>query len=236
MIRKTQNPTVGLLLSGGLDSAILLGHLLDSGYQVQPFYIRSNVIWQYAELAATRNFLDRIAQCSWPTGGDVCPLVELNLPLDDLYGEHWSINGQRTPDARTSDEAVFLPARNALLVIKAAVWCGLNQIDQLALAPLAANPFPDADNAFFTAYETALGHAASSNDMFAAVQLWRPFARLDKSSVMRLGRHLPLELTFSCIRPRDRLHCGSCNKCGERQKAFAAVGMADPTPYAHAAG
>jgi 7-cyano-7-deazaguanine synthase len=234
MISKSHNSTVGLLFSGGLDSAILLGHLLDSGHQVQPFYIRSNVFWQREELSATRTFLQDVACRSWTNGADVCQLVELDLPLDDLYGEHWSINGRRTPDARTRDDAVFLPARNALLVIKAAVWCGMNQIDQLALAPLAANPFPDAGNAFFAAYETALNHAATGHDIFTPVQLLRPFAELDKRKVMRLGRDLPLSLTFSCIRPRQGLHCGACNKCAERQKAFAGAGMSDPTIYAGA--
>ena len=37
---------------------------------------------------------------------------------------------------------------------------------------------------------------------------------------MELGRDMPLELTFSCIDPRDGLHCGRCNKCAERQEAF----------------
>jgi 7-cyano-7-deazaguanine synthase len=232
MISKSHNSTVGLLLSGGLDSAILLGHLLETGHSVQPFYIRSNVFWQREELSATRAFLHEIAGRAWTDSADVSPLVELELPLDDLYGEHWCINGYRTPDAQTRDDAVFLPARNALLVIKAAVWCGLNHIDQLALAPLAANPFPDAGSAFFDAYETALNHATGGHDIFTPVQLLRPFANLDKPNVMRLGRHLPLELTFSCIRPSNRLHCGTCNKCAERRRAFAAADMADPTTYA----
>jgi 7-cyano-7-deazaguanine synthase len=49
---------------------------------------------------------------------------------------------------------------------------------------------------------------------------------------MRLGRGLPLEQTFSCIRPERDLHCGRCNKCAERRHAFAEADMADPTRYA----
>jgi 7-cyano-7-deazaguanine synthase len=49
---------------------------------------------------------------------------------------------------------------------------------------------------------------------------------------MRLGRDLPLELTFSCIRPVRDQHCGDCNKCAERQLAFRNAGLADRTPYA----
>ena len=60
----------------------------------------------------------------------------------------------------------------------------------------------------------------------------RPFGHLHKTDVMRLGRRCPLELTFSCIAPREGRHCGECNKCGERQAAFRSAGLTDPTEYA----
>jgi 7-cyano-7-deazaguanine synthase len=50
--------------------------------------------------------------------------------------------------------------------------------------------------------------------------------------VVRRGAHLPLELTWSCLRPAGGKHCGRCNKCRERQTAFAAAGVADRTGYA----
>jgi 7-cyano-7-deazaguanine synthase len=46
-----------------------------------------------------------------------------------------------------------------------------------------------------------------------------------------MGRDLPLELTFSCIWPKDHLHCGECGKCAERIKAFHAVDIEDRTDY-----
>lgn len=48
---------VGLLVSGGLDSCILLAHLLESGRRVQPFYVQSGLHWQRDELWALRAFL-----------------------------------------------------------------------------------------------------------------------------------------------------------------------------------
>jgi len=37
---------------------------------------------------------------------------------------------------------------------------------------------------------------------------------------------------LSCVNPIDGEHCGDgCNKCAERQKAFALAGVADPTRY-----
>ena len=68
------------------------------------------------------------------------PLVQLEMPLRDLYGSHWSMTGAQVPDDHTPDEAVFLPGRNPLLLIKPALWCLTHGVGQLALATLAAEP------------------------------------------------------------------------------------------------
>ncbi|NQU26137.1 MAG: 7-cyano-7-deazaguanine synthase [Candidatus Nealsonbacteria bacterium] len=220
MISESCNQPIGLLLSGGLDSGILLGHLLQQGHRVRPFYVRSGLVWERAEMAALRRLL-RACACE-----RLDELVVLELPLDDLYGGHWSITGRGTPAAESPDSAVYLPGRNALLIVKAAIWCRLHGIEQLALAVLASNPFADATDEFFAGFESVLNRAVDGR-----LRIVRPFARLDKRQVMQLGVGQPLELTFSCISPIDEAHCGRCNKCAERQAAFDLIGQPDPTEY-----
>jgi len=213
---------VGVLLSGGLDSSILVGHLLRQGRRVQPFYVQSGLVWQRAEIRAVRRFLRRLCGQHAALG----ELVLLRVPLDDLYQGHWSLTGLNPPDAHTADEAVFLPGRNALLLMKPALWCQLHGIDELALGVLGTNPFADASPGFFDAFEAVVHRSGASR-----VRLVRPFAGLSKRQVMEFGRDLPLELTFSCIAPQSTRHCGLCNKCAERQAAFRLVDLPDPTPY-----
>jgi 7-cyano-7-deazaguanine synthase len=214
--------TVGLLLSGGLDSAILLHVLLERGHRVQPFYVDFGLFWQRDELLALRSYLDEVAVPR------LAQLVTLELPLADVYLEHWSITGQNVPPSTSPDQSVFLPGRNALLVIKTALWCELHRIDQLALATLKTSPFPDATTQFFQGFQAAMNLALSNQ-----LQIIRPFAQLDKRQVMELGRGLPLELTFSCIAPVHGQHCGACNKCAERQSAFRLIDSDDRTVYCH---
>ena len=52
-----------------------------------------------------------------------------------------------------------------------------------------------------------------------------------KEEVILKGKTLPLEFTFSCINPKGYEHCGDCNKCLERKKAFFTVGVFDKTKY-----
>ena len=221
MVPRPQSNTIGVLASGGLDSSILIGHLLRDGRPVQPFYIRTGVSWQTEELAGLENFLQSVATA------DLARLVVLELPLQDLYDGHWSLTGRQVPGADSPDEAVFLPGRNALLLVKAAVWCQLHGIGELAMAPLGTSPFGDASAAFFRDFEAAVNHGGQCE-----LRLARPFGEFNKRQVMALGRGLPLELTFSCIAPAGGLHCGQCNKCAERQAAFRDAGMDDLTEYA----
>lgn len=212
---------IGVLLSGGLDSAILLSHLLGQGETVRPFYIRTGVVWEAAERRAVHDYLAAVAT------PHQLPLVEFDMPLADLYEQHWSLDGHDVPDAETPDEAVFLPGRNAILILKPAIWCQRHGITQLALGPLASNPFPDARPEFFKSLEETL---RLSNPV--PLKILRPFGELHKIDVMRLGREFPLQHTWSCIAPVNGLHCGQCNKCAERQRAFADAGINDPTLYA----
>jgi 7-cyano-7-deazaguanine synthase len=213
--------TIGVLASGGLDSAILVSHLVDEGERVQPFYVESGLHWQPAELAGLRAYLAATASPR------LAPLVVLQLPLADLYTNHWSLTGEKTPDASTADEAVYLPGRNLLLAIKPALWCQMQGIDRLALGVLGSNPFDDASDAFFTSLENVLARLGQP-----PLKIVKPFGQMHKREVMQLGSRYPLELTFSCIAPVDGLHCGRCNKCAERQVAFQSSGTEDQTKYA----
>jgi 7-cyano-7-deazaguanine synthase len=198
--------------------------LLSQGQLVHPIYIRSGLVWQAAELTALRRFLAAVAT------DKLRELVLLDVPLGDLYDGHWSVTGRNTPAADSPDEAVFLPGRNALLVVKAAIWCQLRGIGQLALAPLGTSPFEDASEAFFRDFQAAINRGVKR-----PVKLVRSFGQLTKRQVMAAGRELPLALTFSCISPVGELHCGRCNKCAERQAAFVVAGIADRTTYADGA-
>ena len=211
---------LALLTSGGLDSAILTGEALAKGIVVHPLYICAGHPWEEQELTFLRRLLDNIASSRLRS------LVVLKMPVDDLYGNHWSMTGQAVPDEKSADEAVFLPGRNVLLLAKGMLWCHLNRVPALAQAVLRGNPFPDATDAFYAQFEEVVNQAVGGS-----VRVLRPYAKMRKAEIMTRGGAAPLEWSFSCIKPRAGKHCGRCNKCAERHKAFIDNGMADPTAY-----
>ncbi len=211
---------LAVLVSGGLDSAVLLGTAVRTHAAVYPLYVRMGLAWETIE----REFLGLfLAELGAPA---VQPLVTLEMPVADLYGNHWSLTGRGVPGADSADEAVYLPGRNVLLLSKALLWCHLHDVQTLALATLAANPFPDATPAFFRAFAAIVDRAVGGR-----VEVITPYAGLSKAEVISRGRHLALRHTLSCLNPAAGRHCGRCNKCAERRAAFAAAGVSDPTEY-----
>lgn len=219
--RRLATDQLAVLVSGGLDSAILLAESLHDDPAVFPLYLRSGLYWEAAELQHLRRFLEAVYRPA------LQPLHILDLPVADLYGAHWSITGRGVPDEDSADEAVFLPGRNVLLLSKSLLWCHLHGVPAVALGLLGTNPFRDATASFFTSFQEVVGQAVGGT-----IRVLRPYAGLSKTQVMHRGRGLPLELTFSCIQPVAGRHCGHCNKCAERRHAFADAGMADLTAYA----
>ena len=211
---------LAVLISGGLDSAILLGDALRRPGNVYPLYVQCGLIWETAELAHLRRYLQA---CQTPA---LQPLTILEQPVADLYGNHWSITGQDVPTAHSPDEAVFLPGRNVLLLTKTLLWCHLHHVPGIALGSLGTNPFRDASPKFFHDIEELVNRGVSGH-----TKVLLPFAAMKKLEVMNLAEGLPLEHSFSCINPESGQHCGRCNKCAERQQAFAAARMVDPTYY-----
>lgn len=214
---------IAVLVSGGLDSAILVADQAQQASAVHPIYVRSGLYWEAAEQAHLQRFLESV-QFQRPA---LQKLAILELPVADLYGRHWGLTGEGVPSDDSADDAVYLPGRNLLLLLKAMLWCCLRQLDAVAIGVLHNNPFSDAKAEFFAALESAFAMG-----MGGAVRIERPYAGLSKRDVLLRGRGLPLQYTFSCIRPIGGRHCGHCNKCGERRKAFADAGIADLTEYA----
>jgi 7-cyano-7-deazaguanine synthase len=220
----SRDSDVAVLTSGGVDSAILSVDLLRSFARVHPLYVRFGLRWEEVELASLRTFLHAAGRPG------LMPLHVLEEPVADVYGSaHWSTDGRDVPDAESDDDAVYLPGRNLLLAAKASVWCRLRGIENLAFGCLRANPFPDSTPEFFGGLEAVVNRA-----MGGRLRMLRPFDRVGQDDVVRRGAGLPLEFTFSCLRPVGDRHCGACNKCAERRRGFRAAGWTDLTRYASA--
>lgn len=224
-------PTTVVLLSGGLDSAVLLAHEATQG-RVLPLYVASGLAWEGWERQMIATLLAHLPQ------SHVLPLSVAEMPVRDVYPPgHWALTGH-PPAYDTPDEDVYLIGRNVLLLSKAAVVAARARASRVVLGPLAGNPFPDARPAFFQTMGAAL-----SLGLDHALVIEAPLLTWQKSDVIRRGAALGVDFryTLSCMNPVEARsddtplprHCGLCSKCRERRDAFTDAGLTDPAPYAH---
>ncbi len=213
---------VAVLVSGGLDSAVLLVETARASGRVVPVFVRAGHVWEAAERRALDRFLAAVGEPR------IAPVRELAMPMDDVYRGDWSMTGRGTPGWDAPWDAVELRGRNLVLLAKTLVLAAIEGWPTVALGSLAENPFPDATPEFFA----SLARIASEG-LRAPLAVVAPFRGLTKAEVVRRGRDLPLALTLSCARPTPaERHCGTCSKCRERIEAFARAGVPDATAYA----
>ena len=218
---ETQEPQKAcVLVSGGIESSVLLSDALNRYQSVTPLYVQNHLRWEETELFWLKKFLRGLKSPKLE------PLKILDLSVRDLYENHWSITGIKVPDSRSRDESVYLPGRNILFLSKAAVYAALHDIPVIEIGILKGNPFKDSTRLFFKKISEGL-----SVGLGRPIAVRAPFGTMRKEDVILFGKKIPLELSFSCINPKGFDHCGDCNKCLERKKAFFAAGLTDRTNY-----
>jgi 7-cyano-7-deazaguanine synthase len=209
-----------VLVSGGVESAALVSDALGRYSKITPLYVRSHLRWEEAEIFWLKQFLRSLRSHK------VEPLVILDGDNRPLYGRHWSVTGTNVPGAKSRDESVYLPGRNILLLSKAGCFAAVNGHSAVEIGILKGNPFSDATPAFLKKIADVL-----SIGLGMPIEVNAPLAKFKKDQLLAMSQKLPLELTFSCIDPKGFDHCGECNKCIERKKAFFSAGIFDRTKY-----
>ena len=111
MITSNDHMSTVVLLSGGLDSAVLAAHEAQLA-RVVPVYVSVGLAWEDAEIAMVERLL------ATPPYQNVDPLARVSFTMRDVYSPtHWAIRGV-PPAYDTPDEDVYLAGRNLVLLTK----------------------------------------------------------------------------------------------------------------------
>lgn len=222
--RKAQKSVV--LLSGGIDSTVLLTKLVAEGRSV---------------LAMGVDYGQR-HRCEIEAARAVCGKLGVEYRLADLrtlapfFGKNSLTDFDLSVYEGAYDEAgmktTVVPARNLILIALATAWAIAEKCDTIAYAAHGGDHtiYPDCRPEF----AEKLDAVVQISD-WHRVRLERPFVDLNKAEIVRLGAELnaPLALTWSCYNG-GKIHCGKCSTCLERREAFREAGIPDPTLYADA--
>jgi 7-cyano-7-deazaguanine synthase len=213
-----------LIHSGGMDSTVLLAHLVAEGREVHALSVDYGQRHR-RELAAA---------------AERCAYYQVPHRVADLRGVTSLFGANALTDAQVavpeghyeeaSMKATVVPNRNMLLIATAAAWAMSLKASAVAYGAHGGDHaiYPDCRPAFADALDQAIRLAD-----WHEVSLERPFVAMDKTAIVRRGAELgvPFALTWSCYVGGDR-HCGKCGTCVERKEAFVRAGVPDPTVYA----
>ena len=225
---------VVLLFSGGMDSSVLLYHLLSEGRRVAPFsicYGQRHVRELNSAATIVRMLPPKLARKCFPYRS-----VDLRGLRTVLSGSSQTSDMVRVPHGHYTDESMkqtVVPNRNMVLLSVAAGYAVSLGAGSVAFAAHAGDHaiYPDCRPEFADAMDAAL-----KLSHWNPLRLERPFVDMTKAEIARRGHQLgvPLEDTWSCYQ-EGTLHCGRCGTCVERREAFDLAGIPDTTRY-HSAG
>ena len=209
-----------VLLSGGLDSTVLLAHTITQGRPTVALSVdygqRHRRELDAAQAVAHHYRVDHyvLDLTSW---GRL--LVGSSLTDATVAVPHVDY------DADSMANTV-VPNRNAVFLMAAAGIAQTLGHDTIATAVHAGDHYlyPDCRPEFIHA-----ANQAALAGTGGAVQIAAPFVDITKADIARLGRTLnvPFALTWSCYEGGAQ-HCGACGTCRERRQALHGF---DPTRY-----
>jgi len=226
-----------VLVSGGMDSAVVVAIARAQGFAVHALSVRYGQR-HTSELDAAQRVADSLGAVAHKTvnvdlrsiGGSALTDETITVPTD----EDGHAVGQDAP--KDAIPVTYVPARNTIMLSVALGWaevlgandlfCGVNAVDY--------SGYPDCRPEFVEAFEKLANLATKAGVEGAGIRVHAPLQFMSKADIVREGMRLGVDFaqTVSCYQADDEGRaCGHCDACRLRAEGFAAAGVADPTRY-----
>lgn len=220
-----------VLVSGGMDSAVVLAIARERGFAVHALSVRYGQR-HTSELEAAARVARAMGAVAHKTvgvdlgsiGGSALTDAGIDVPMDQAPGDG-------------EIPVTYVPARNTIMLSIALGWaevlgaadifCGVNAVDY--------SGYPDCRPEFIAAFERLANLATRAGVEGAGIRVHAPLQHLGKDDIVREGVRLGVDFadTVSCYAADAAgKACGHCDACRLRAAGFDAAGVADPTRYA----
>lgn len=229
---KTLNkPKAISVLSGGLDSTVATVYFKDT-YDIHALTFEYGQRSARMEIQSSKliceelNIKHTVIELPWLRNlGSSALTSEEDIP--QLKMEELDDKSICNETARN----VWVPARNIIFVAIASSFAEAEGAEKIIVGwdYEEATTFPDNSKEFLNAFNELLKHGT----IFVKIKIEAPLINMNKSEIVSLGTRLgaPLKLSYSCYQG-DSIHCGVCESCLRRRRAFEDAGIEDKTKYA----
>src|SRR5271166_2520215 len=214
-----------VLLSGGMDSCVCAA-LAVREYQAAALHV------SYGQRTEERERQSFLAICQRLSILD--KLLLRNEVFRAIGGSALTDEKIEVPAASAIGREIpvtYVPFRNAHFLTAAVSWAEVLGASKIFIGAVEqdSSGYPDCRPAYYEAFNRVIQLGTKEG----SIEIVTPLIGMRKAKIVRLGLELgaPFDLTWSCYSQQDRA-CGVCDSCVLRLKAFAAVGVQDPIPYA----
>jgi 7-cyano-7-deazaguanine synthase len=216
-----------VLVSGGLDSAVLLAVARSEGFACHALSFDYGQRHR-AEIEAARRVAAALGAASHKV---------LELDLTQIGGSALTDAGIPVPEAPAEGIPVtYVPARNTVFLSLALGYAEVAGAADLFIGVNAVDypGYPDCRPEYIAAFQTLARLATRAGVEGAPITVHTPLIRLSKAEIISRGAGLGVDfsLTVSCYQAdAEGRACGLCDSCRFRRQGFVAAGIPDPTPY-----
>lgn len=208
-----------VILSGGPDSVTTMFWAINEGYETHALTFNYGQKAKI-EIERSKNITENL---------DVEHIIIDSSDLEKIFRGVTSLVDEELDVSESFTTPIIVPFRNGIFLSIAVayadaisanhVFYGAHQSD--------ASFYPDCRPEFYQAFEIAAKIGTERDIIIDA-----PFSQIPKSEIIQIASSLevPLEETWSCYLNGPK-HCGKCESCNNRKRAFKDADIKDPTIY-----
>ena len=221
-------PRAVVLLSGGMDSAVVLAEMRHAGFECHA------LSFDYGQ--RHRVELDRAAEVARMLGAASHRTARIDLRAFGASALTADIDVPKDRDVAHGHgiPVTYVPARNTIFLAHALAMAEASGARDIAIGVNAIDysGYPDCRPAFVEAFERLANLATRAGvEASARGERWMrvhvPLLRMGKADIVRRGRALGVDLsrTISCYDPTPAGEpCGRCDACQLRERGFREAG------------
>lgn len=213
-------------LSGGMDSATVLGYFANQKMKIHPLFFNYGSKHNKYELECSKKLTEYYET-------EPLKIVNLNF-IGELFKSNLLQNQGEIPEGHYTDSNMSLtvvPGRNSIFISIMAGYAESVGANFIAVGTHRGDHtiYPDCREDFIKAMDLAIQFSSDKK-----VQIITPIQYLDKTGILEMGygftKPVPYEITRTCYKNQE-LSCGKCGSCTERLEAFNNIGKTDPIKY-----
>ena len=158
--------------------------------------------------------------------------------MKDLYGESNVLTSSKRKIPSKFEYSIVVPIRNGIFLSIASAWAFTLGASLVVYgAHTGDKKYPDCKPVFTKKLESAFNQGEIDGinlKLRKKIKIWSPYREgLSKSDLLKIGiKNLDNYIfkTWSCY-SNKKYHCGTCESCNNRKKAFETAKIKDKTKY-----